>query len=109
MLVRLCVFTIDQSYFSYYSASILRLAGFPVEIAIWLVCVPNAVNVLFTFIGIWLVEKAGRRILSIGSLMGKISTGPFSAIHLNLLIDSLFCKHHGSHQTAPVGVVCWGT
>ncbi|KAK3579034.1 hypothetical protein CHS0354_029889 [Potamilus streckersoni] len=54
----------------YYSASILKLAGFPTELAIWLVCVPNAVNCLATFIGIGLVEKMGRRILTLISLLG---------------------------------------
>ncbi|KAL3853171.1 hypothetical protein ACJMK2_016736 [Sinanodonta woodiana] len=54
----------------YYSASILKLAGFPTEMAIWLVCVPNAVNCLATFIGIGLVEKMGRRILTLISLLG---------------------------------------
>lgn len=54
----------------YYSASILKLAGFPVELAIWLVCVPNTVNTLCTFIGIWLVERSGRRWLTIFSMIG---------------------------------------
>ncbi|KAL3853168.1 hypothetical protein ACJMK2_016733 [Sinanodonta woodiana] len=54
----------------YYSASILKLAGFPTNLAIWLVCVPNAVNFLATFIGIGLVEKMGRRILTLISLIG---------------------------------------
>ncbi|XP_045164785.2 proton myo-inositol cotransporter-like [Mercenaria mercenaria] len=54
----------------YYSASILKLAGFPVELAIWLVCVPNTVNCLCTFIGIWLVERSGRRWLTIFSMIG---------------------------------------
>ncbi|XP_052283950.1 proton myo-inositol cotransporter-like isoform X1 [Dreissena polymorpha] len=54
----------------YYSASILKLAGFPVELAIWLVCVPNVVNCLCTFIGIWLVERSGRRWLTIMSMIG---------------------------------------
>ena len=43
------------------------------EIAIWLVCVPNTVNCLCTFIGIWLVERAGRRVLTMGSIIGKFN------------------------------------
>ena len=66
--------------FSYYSASILKLAGFPVELAIWLVCVPNVVNCLCTFIGIWLVEKAGRRLLTIVSMIGKKLLGALTMI-----------------------------
>ncbi|XP_021343197.1 proton myo-inositol cotransporter-like isoform X2 [Mizuhopecten yessoensis] len=56
----------------YYSASILRMAGFPSQQAIWLVCVPNAVNMLCTFIGIYLVEKSGRKILTLISFVGVI-------------------------------------
>ncbi|KAK3105963.1 hypothetical protein FSP39_009749 [Pinctada imbricata] len=56
----------------YYSASILRMSGFPSEMAIWLACIPNAVNFLCTFIGIYAVEKAGRRILTLLSFVGII-------------------------------------
>lgn len=56
----------------YYSGSILRMSGFPSKLAIWLVCVPFAVNFLATFIGIYLVERAGRRILTLGSFVGII-------------------------------------
>lgn len=56
----------------YYSASILRMAGFPSQQAIWLVCVPNAVNMLCTFIGIYLVEKSGRKLLTLISFVGVI-------------------------------------
>lgn len=56
----------------YYSGSILRMSGFPSKLAIWLVCVPFALNFLATFIGIYLVERAGRRILTIGSYVGII-------------------------------------
>ncbi|CAC5420082.1 SLC2A13 [Mytilus coruscus] len=48
------------------------MSGFPSKLAIWLVCVPFAVNFLATFIGIYLVERAGRRILTLGSFVGII-------------------------------------
>ncbi|XP_050412527.1 proton myo-inositol cotransporter [Patella vulgata] len=54
----------------YYSASILKLAGFPVKYAIWLVMVPNTINFLSTFIGLYLVERLGRKLLTIISLAG---------------------------------------
>ncbi|RUS88604.1 hypothetical protein EGW08_003630, partial [Elysia chlorotica] len=56
----------------YYSGSVLKMAGFPVKYAIWLVTVPNLINFLASFIGIYLVEKIGRRYLLIGSLAGTI-------------------------------------
>ncbi|GFR94259.1 proton myo-inositol cotransporter [Elysia marginata] len=56
----------------YYSGSVLKMAGFPVKYAIWLVAVPNLINFLSSFIGIYLVEKIGRRQLLIGSLAGTI-------------------------------------
>ncbi|GFO29134.1 proton myo-inositol cotransporter [Plakobranchus ocellatus] len=56
----------------YYSGSVLKMAGFPVKYAIWLVTVPNLINFLSSFIGLYLVEKIGRRQLLIGSLAGTI-------------------------------------
>ncbi|XP_046369518.2 proton myo-inositol cotransporter-like [Haliotis rufescens] len=56
----------------YYSGTILKMAGFPVKHAIWLVVVPNVVNFLATFIGLWLVERLGRRLLLIISVFGVI-------------------------------------
>ena len=55
---------------SYYSGSVLKMAGFPVKYAIWLVTIPNLINFLSSFIGIYLVEKIGRRQLLIFSLAG---------------------------------------
>ncbi|ESO91388.1 hypothetical protein LOTGIDRAFT_153826 [Lottia gigantea] len=54
----------------YYSASILKMGGVPVKAAIWLVAAPNGVNFLATFIGIVLVDKAGRKILLLLSFIG---------------------------------------
>ncbi|XP_048739777.1 proton myo-inositol cotransporter-like isoform X1 [Ostrea edulis] len=56
----------------YYSGTILRMSGFPSDLAIWLVCIPFAVNFLFTFIGVYAVERAGRRILTLSSFIGII-------------------------------------
>ncbi|KAK6174956.1 hypothetical protein SNE40_013507 [Patella caerulea] len=54
----------------YYSATILRMAGFGVDQAIWLAVVPNAVLFVATFLGLWLVEKLGRKLLLLISLGG---------------------------------------
>ncbi|KAL4226775.1 hypothetical protein ACF0H5_014754 [Mactra antiquata] len=89
----------------YYSASILKLAGFPVELAIWLVCVPNAVNMLCTFIGIWLVEKSGRRWLTIISMIGVMIGLAVLAVGFQLSIKftpkiSVFeAQLYGNHMT----------
>ncbi|KAK7102892.1 hypothetical protein V1264_021050 [Littorina saxatilis] len=54
----------------YYSATILKMSGFPPKQAIWLVCVPFGVNFLATFIGVWAVERLGRKILLCISFVG---------------------------------------
>lgn len=42
--------------------------------AIWLASVTSGVNFWFTFVGIYLVEKIGRRPLTLGSVVGRAST-----------------------------------
>lgn len=54
----------------YYSATILKNAGFPPDQAVWLVCVPFTVNFFATFIGLWAVEHLGRKLLLIISFLG---------------------------------------
>lgn len=55
----------------YYSATILQMSGVrDVKQAIWLSAVTSASNFLFTLLGVWLVDRAGRRRLTIGSLIG---------------------------------------
>ena len=39
-------------------------------IAIWLAAVAGAVNVVFTFLGLYLVERIGRRPLMLSSMLG---------------------------------------
>ena len=41
------------------------------EAAIWLAAVTASVNFMFTLLGLYLVEKIGRRPLTLGSLLGK--------------------------------------
>ncbi|CAG5116893.1 unnamed protein product, partial [Candidula unifasciata] len=56
----------------YYSATILKMAGFPPEDAIWLVLVPNSINFLSTIVGVALVERLGRKKLMIISFVGVL-------------------------------------
>ncbi|KAB7507225.1 Proton myo-inositol cotransporter [Armadillidium nasatum] len=55
----------------YYSASIIAMAGIDNDqTAIWLAAVTSFFNFSFTFVGLWLVERLGRRLLTLGSLFG---------------------------------------
>nr|XP_040018202.1 proton myo-inositol cotransporter-like [Gasterosteus aculeatus aculeatus]XP_040018203.1 proton myo-inositol cotransporter-like [Gasterosteus aculeatus aculeatus]XP_040018204.1 proton myo-inositol cotransporter-like [Gasterosteus aculeatus aculeatus]XP_040018205.1 proton myo-inositol cotransporter-like [Gasterosteus aculeatus aculeatus] len=55
----------------YYSATILQMAGVQdVKQAIWLSAATSATNFVFTLVGVWLVERVGRRKLTLGSLLG---------------------------------------
>ncbi|XP_041935538.1 proton myo-inositol cotransporter [Alosa sapidissima] len=55
----------------YYSATILQMSGVRDDkLAIWLVTVTAFSNFLFTLLGVWLVERVGRRRLTLGSIIG---------------------------------------
>ncbi|XP_034542569.1 proton myo-inositol cotransporter-like isoform X2 [Notolabrus celidotus] len=55
----------------YYSATILQMGGVrDVKQAIWLAAATSASNFVFTMLGVWLVERVGRRKLTLGSLLG---------------------------------------
>ncbi|XP_045605756.1 proton myo-inositol cotransporter isoform X2 [Procambarus clarkii] len=57
----------------YYSASIITMAGVSDKsLAIWLAAATSSMNFLGTFIGLWLVERLGRRPLTLGSLFGTM-------------------------------------
>ncbi|XP_053282242.1 proton myo-inositol cotransporter isoform X1 [Pleuronectes platessa] len=55
----------------YYSATILQMGGVRDDKqAIWLAAATSATNFVFTLLGVWLVERVGRRKLTLGSLLG---------------------------------------
>ncbi|KAM4618491.1 proton myo-inositol cotransporter-like isoform 1-T2 [Polymixia lowei] len=55
----------------YYSATILQMAGVrDDQQAIWLAAATSGTNFLFTLVGVWLVERVGRRKLTLGSILG---------------------------------------
>ncbi|MGH0139023.1 UNVERIFIED_CONTAM: hypothetical protein FKN15_068154, partial [Acipenser sinensis] len=55
----------------YYSATILQMSGVKDDkMSIWLAAVTAFTNFTFTLLGVWLVEKVGRRKLSLGSIAG---------------------------------------
>lgn len=56
----------------YYGATILQMSGVRDDkLAIWLAGVTAFTNFLFTLLGVWLVERVGRRKLTLGSIIGK--------------------------------------
>jgi SP family myo-inositol transporter-like MFS transporter 13 len=56
----------------YYSATIIEMSGVGnVSTAIWLAALTSAVNFLFSFVGLFLVDQIGRRPLTLGSLTGQ--------------------------------------
>uniref|UniRef100_A0AAR2LFT8 Major facilitator superfamily (MFS) profile domain-containing protein n=1 Tax=Pygocentrus nattereri TaxID=42514 RepID=A0AAR2LFT8_PYGNA len=55
----------------YYSATILQMSGVRDDkLAIWLSSLTALTNFLFTLLGVWLVERVGRRRLALGSIIG---------------------------------------
>lgn len=56
----------------YYSATILQMSGVRDDkLAIWLAGLTTLTNFLFTLLGVWLVERVGRRKLTLGSILGR--------------------------------------
>jgi len=56
----------------YYSATIIKMAGVEdTSTAIWLAALTAFVNLIFTFVGLFLVDRIGRRPLILGSLAGE--------------------------------------
>ncbi|EFX79628.1 hypothetical protein DAPPUDRAFT_304502 [Daphnia pulex] len=72
----------------YYSATIIQMAGFyDTSKAIWLSALVASVNFICTFLGIYLVEKVGRRRLTLGSLLGVVLSLAFLAVGF-MIVDS---------------------
>lgn len=60
----------------YYSATILQMAGIRDDKqAIWLTAATSACNFVFTLLGVWLVDRLGRRKLTLASLSGTPGIG----------------------------------
>lgn len=60
-----------SSLLRYYSATILQMAGIRDDKqAIWLTAATSGSNFVFTLLGVWLVDRLGRRKLTLASLLG---------------------------------------
>ena len=69
----------------YYSAKIISMAGFSDDSqAIWISAGVASVNFLCTFIGLYLVERIGRRKLLLSSLLGVCAALAFLAVGFQL-------------------------
>ncbi|XP_013406068.1 proton myo-inositol cotransporter [Lingula anatina] len=69
----------------YYSATIIKLAGVEDECqAVWYSAITALANFTFTFVGLWLVEKVGRRTLTLGSLGGTVLSLALLAVGFQL-------------------------
>lgn len=77
----------------YYSATILQMSGVRDDrLAIWLAGLTTLTNFLFTLLGVWLVERVGRRKLTLGSIIGKAKGGgDLSCSNQQKNIKSCFC------------------
>ncbi|KAK1947668.1 Proton myo-inositol cotransporter [Phytophthora citrophthora] len=85
----------------YYGATIIQMAGFTdPTTAIWLSALISFSNFIFTFVGIFLVERAGRRLLTLGSLAGVF-------LSLVALGGSFFVAEEGSVEVKGTGA-CTG-
>ncbi|XP_069485313.1 proton myo-inositol cotransporter [Ambystoma mexicanum] len=74
----------------YYSATILQMSGIRNDsLAIWLAAVTAFTNFIFTLLGVWLVERLGRRKLTLGSLIG-------TAVALSVLALGFLLSAHVS-------------
>uniref|UniRef100_K3WTQ4 Hexose transporter 1 n=1 Tax=Globisporangium ultimum (strain ATCC 200006 / CBS 805.95 / DAOM BR144) TaxID=431595 RepID=K3WTQ4_GLOUD len=82
----------------YYGATIIQMAGFTdPSTAIWLSAVVSFSNFLFTFVGIYLVDRSGRRKLTLLSLLGVV-------LSLLALGASFYAAHSSSTPVTGSGV-----
>ncbi|XP_037369230.1 proton myo-inositol cotransporter [Talpa occidentalis] len=86
----------------YYSATILQMAGVADDrLAIWLASLTAFTNFVFTLVGVWLVEKAGRRKLTLASLAG--TTAALLVLALGFLLSARVSPHVSLRPAAPPG------
>lgn len=80
----------------YYSATILQMAGVRDDkIAIWLAAATAFTNFLFTLVGVWLVERVGRRKLTLGSIVGEGTASFTTFTQKSVLLFPLVGNNNG--------------
>lgn len=86
----------------YYSATILQMSGVEDDrLAIWLASITAFTNFIFTLVGVWLVEKVGRRKLTFGSLAG--TTIALIILALGFLLSAQVSPRIAFKPIAPSG------
>lgn len=71
----------------YYAATIIQMGGINDKtVAIWLTAVVTAVNFICTFIGVYLVDRIGRRLLLLGSIIGIVRLIPHQ-LSLSIIVS----------------------
>ncbi|XP_055761428.1 proton myo-inositol cotransporter-like isoform X2 [Salvelinus fontinalis] len=84
----------------YYGATILQMSGVRDDkLAIWLAGVTAFTNFLFTLLGVWLVEKVGRRKLTLGSIIGTCLS--LSLLAIGFLLSAQHTPPVTLHPTDP--------
>ncbi|XP_056132419.1 proton myo-inositol cotransporter-like [Lampris incognitus] len=84
----------------YYSATILQMSGVRDErLAIWLAGLTAFTNFLFTLLGVWLVERVGRRKLTLGSIMGTCLS--LALLAIGFLLSAQHSPSVSLHPTDP--------
>ena len=78
-----------------YSSTILRMAGFSIQEAVWFTAVPSFANLVGKIIGAILVDKVGRRMLFIVS-------GTGASLFLYLLAASFYLENSSSPSVVPL-------
>ncbi|XP_029909116.1 proton myo-inositol cotransporter-like isoform X2 [Myripristis murdjan] len=89
----------------YYSATILQMAGVRDDKqAIWLASTSAGVNFLFTLVGVWLVDRVGRRKLTLGSMLGTVLSLVLLAV--GFLLSAQFSPPITLHPADPLNSSC---
>jgi len=90
----------------YYSATIIKMSGVgSTSSAIWLSSITAAVNCLFTFVGFYVVDRVGRRYLTIVSLVGRLFVwSSLDEVHLSCEAN-LLRFYYPDHVTVDINVL----
>lgn len=89
----------------YYSATIIQMSGVANKgQAVWMASVTALVNFLTTFIGVYVVDKIGRRMLTLGSLIGVILSLLLLAVGFR--IETMYSPAIGFRSFDPIDSEC---